>query len=127
MGSLKIDAQNNLVREGGAFVRLADDDPANIVQAVNVRIQRFTKENPHNLAEGTRWLELILGNKGVPSTTIAQHLRKRISETPGIEEITELTITNDGRKALVTWRALASIADYKARIEIGSTVELPLV
>lgn len=101
-GDVVIDPQNGLVLIGGV--------PA-VVQAVRYRLGLFLGEWFLNLDVGVPWYDLIGGQFDELATRDA--VAAAINSTPGISQVTQLTVTydNPNRTVTVTWAATTLFGD----------------
>jgi hypothetical protein len=97
------------------------DGPESVVQNIKQRLLFFTGEWFLNLAEGTPWIEQILGQKRQRQGVVEDILKARIRGTPGVAELTAFALEAAGeRAARVTFDATTSAgARISDNVEFG--------
>jgi len=89
-----------------------------------VRLQKLAGEDPWNLEDGTRWLELVL-RKGVPEALILGELTRRILSQPGMLTVDTIDFTAiDDRTAVVVWTGTASTSQLAEALRIQGRTEI---
>ena len=121
MSVKKVDPVTNRLVRGSSFRRSSGADE--IAQGVDVRLKKLAGEDPMNLADGTKHLELIL-LRGTPEALIIGELQRRILSQPGMVTVDEIDATNlDGRLA-VDWSGTASLSTLRENQRIGGQTEI---
>jgi len=122
MSVLKI--ANGDLERGSSFLRVAGVQE--IAQGVDARLQLLAGENPWNLAQGTRWIGLVLV-KGVPETLIIGELTRQILQQPGMLTVDEIDIERSGdRSAVVTWSGTASLGQLAEVLRVQGKTEITI-
>ena len=120
MSVFKIE-NGDLVR-GTSFLRVSGAEE--IAQGVDARLQKLAGEDPWNLADGTRWLDLIL-RKGVPEASILGELERRILSQPGMLTVETLDLERlDDRRVAVAWSGTASTSQLSAVLRVQGKTEI---
>jgi hypothetical protein len=120
MSVFKIE-NGDLVR-GTSFLRV--DGAEEIAQGVDARLQKLEGEDPWNLADGTRWLDLIL-RKGVPEASILGELERRILSQPGMLTVETLELERlSERRVAVAWTGTASTSQLAAVLRVQGKTEI---
>ena len=113
---------NGDLARGSSFLRISG--AAEIAQGVDVRLQKLAGEDPWNLEDGTRWLELVL-RKGVPEALILGELTRRILSQPGMLTVDTIDFTAiDDRTAVVVWTGTASVSQLAEALRIQGRTEI---
>jgi len=122
MSVKRIDPTTNRLVRGSSFLRV--EGAQEIAQGVDVRLKKLAGEDPWNLADGTRWLELIL-RKGTPESLILGELARRILSQPGMQTVDEIDATLlDGDLLEVTWAGTASLSALREAQRIEGRTEI---
>ncbi len=121
MSVLKI-VDGDLVR-GTSFLRVSGAEE--IAQGVDARLQKLEGEDPWNLADGTRFLDLIL-RKGAPEALIIGEIERRILSQPGTLTVETLDLERDGRGLLVDWTGTASTSQLSAVLRVQGKTEISI-
>jgi hypothetical protein len=129
MSVFKIGPTNDLVREGGGFVRTEGTDE--IRQGISTRLQIMRGEIPTDLSRGTPWLDLgaapALLAKGVPPEIISARVRGRVASSPGVVEVLDLEIIDGGdRQISIPFTARISTDKLAADLLVQDTVTVAL-
>lgn len=106
---------------GSSFLRI--DGAEEIAQGVDVRLQKFAGEDPYNLEDGTRWLDLVL-RKGIPEALIIGELERRILSQPGMVSVETIDAERTERTLIVTWTGTASVASLAAALRVQGKTEI---
>ena len=122
MSVKQVDPVTNRLVRGSSFLRV--EGANEIAQGVDVRLKKLEGEDPMNLADGTKWLELIL-RKGTPESLILGELQRRILSQPGMQTVDELDAERvDGDALAVTWAGTASISTLRELQRIAGNTEI---
>ena len=117
MSRFAVDENNELIREGGAFVRVPTS-AEEIRQDIQVAGQIFEGEAPFDLSVGYPWLRRL--QKGVPAEIIESSLSAYIGDRPGVTSVTSLQLTDLGdRKARIDYTVQGSVAEQEAALVSG--------
>ncbi len=107
---------------GTSFLRV--DGAEEIAQGVDARLKKHAGEDPWNLSDGTRYLDLVL-RKGVPEALILAELEGRILSQPRMLTVDEIDIERlDDRGILVTWSGTASLSQLSATLRVQGKTEI---
>ena len=122
MSVKQVDPVTSRLVRGSSFLRVEGADE--IAQGVDVRLKKLEGEDPMNLADGTKWLELIL-RKGTPEALILGELQRRILSQPGMQTVDEIDAERvDGDALAVTWAGTASISTLRELQRISGNTEI---
>ncbi len=100
----------------GAFLA---NSPEAVAQAIMTRLRLWVGEWFINTADGTPWMQQILG-KRAPSKNPDAAIKQRILGTPGVQEITAYSSSFDGNTRTVT--ITATIATIYGAAQISETL-----
>lgn len=109
MSVKKVDPVTNDLVRGSSFERV--EGAQEIAQGVDGRLKKLAGEDPWDLDDGTRWLELILV-RGVPESLILGELQRRIMSQPGmltVETIEASRTPGTDSGITVPWTGTASV------------------
>jgi len=113
---------NGDLARGSSFLRVSG--APEIAQGVDTRLQKLAGEDPWNISDGTKWLELVL-RKGVPEALIIGELTRRILSQPGMLTVDEIDLEAlDDRRATVTWSGTASVSQLAAVLRVQGKTEI---
>lgn len=107
---------------GSSFLRV--EGAEEIAQGVDARLQKLAGEDPYNLEDGTRWLNLIL-RKGVTEALVIGELERRILSQPGMVSVEEVDAQRlDDRALAVEWTGTASVSALAAVLRVQGKTEI---
>lgn len=113
---------NGDLARGSSFLRVSGAEE--IAQGVDARLQKLAGEDPYNLDDGTKYLDLIL-RKGTPEALILGELERRILSQPGMVSVEELDIELvSDRVARVVWSGQASVDTLNTLLRIAGKTEI---
>lgn len=112
---------NRLVRSAAGFVRV--DGADEIAQGCDVRLKKLAGEDPWNVEDGTRWLELVF-LKGTPESLIIGELTARILSQPGMQAVDEIEASRVGDSLIVDWSGTASVSSLRAAQRVQGRTEI---
>jgi hypothetical protein len=122
MSVMQVDPETNTLVRGSSFLRV--QGAAEIAQGCDVRLKKLAGEDAWNLADGTRWLELIL-RKGTPEALILGELQRRILSQPGMQTVDEIDATLEaGDTLVVDWAGTASLSALRESQRIEGRTEI---
>lgn len=122
MSVKRVDPTTNRLVRGSSFLRV--DGAQEIAQGVDVRLKKLAGEDPWNLEDGTRWLELIL-RKGTPEALILGELQRRMLSQPGMVTVDEIDATNlDNDVLAVDWAGTASLSALREAQRVEGRTEI---
>jgi hypothetical protein len=121
MSVMHVDSATNRLVRGSSFLRR--DGAEEIAQGCDVRLKKLVGEDPWNLADGTRWLELVL-LKGTPEGLILGEFTHRILSQPGMQTVDQIDAERTGDSVTVTWSGTGSISDLNEALRIEGLTEI---
>lgn len=123
MSVFAVDESGELVREGGAYVRI--DGVEEILQGVRTRMRLIRGEVLLDVLAGARYVGLALA-KGTPLQRIEAEVAEQALLVPGVVSVDRVLVTPDyaNRHAVVEIDMTASIADLRRRVPVSDRFTL---